>query len=65
MMNKGKKFDGGNAMRLIGKQLLSFKIHMKRSKMVKIAKDRGYTHPAVVACSQELDSLLNRYQNIA
>ncbi|MCM3637773.1 MULTISPECIES: aspartyl-phosphate phosphatase Spo0E family protein [Bacillales] len=52
-------------MRLIGKQLLSFKIHMKRSKMVKIAKDRGFTHPAVVACSQELDSLLNRYQNIA
>jgi len=65
MISKGKKFDGGLAMRLIGKQVLSFMIHMKRSQMVKIAKDRGFTHPAVVACSQELDSLLNRYQNIA
>jgi stage 0 sporulation regulatory protein len=52
-------------MRLIGKQLLTFKIYMKRSQMFKIAKDRGFTHPAVVECSQELDSLLNRYQNIA
>ncbi|WP_432359164.1 aspartyl-phosphate phosphatase Spo0E family protein [Sporosarcina sp. UB5] len=50
---------------IIGKHLLSFKIHMLRSKMVNLAKDRGFTHPAVVACSQELDSLLNRYQNIA
>jgi stage 0 sporulation regulatory protein len=29
--------------------------------MYKKAKDLGFTHPAVVDCSQELDVLLNKY----
>ncbi len=37
-------------------------IGRKRQDMYQKAKDLGFTHPAVVACSQELDRLLNRYQ---
>lgn len=37
---------------------------MKRKIMYKKAKAYGYTHPSVVACSQQLDVLINRYQGI-
>ncbi|WP_342672211.1 aspartyl-phosphate phosphatase Spo0E family protein [Sporosarcina ureilytica] len=29
-----------------------------------MAKHLGFTHPSVVSCSQRLDTLLNRYQEI-
>ncbi|TQR19368.1 aspartyl-phosphate phosphatase Spo0E family protein [Psychrobacillus vulpis] len=45
------------------KQLLLL-IAIKKQEMYKKAKQLGYTHPCVVACSQELDQLLNKYQNI-
>ncbi|MER2169391.1 MAG: aspartyl-phosphate phosphatase Spo0E family protein [Psychrobacillus psychrodurans] len=38
-------------------------ITAKRNDMYKKAKSLGFTHPVVVACSQELDQLLNVYQN--
>ena len=66
MISKDKKVDGGFvAMKLIDKQILSLMITIKRTEMVEKAKYRGLTHPEVVACSQELDTLLNRYQDIA
>ncbi|MBD7983625.1 aspartyl-phosphate phosphatase Spo0E family protein [Sporosarcina sp. Sa2YVA2] len=52
-------------MKIVTKRLLSLKIQIKRSQMVKKALDQGFTHPEVVAYSQQLDTLLNRYQNIA
>ncbi|MCG3090004.1 aspartyl-phosphate phosphatase Spo0E family protein [Sporosarcina cyprini] len=47
------------------KELLSLQIQMKRIMMYKMAKRNGFTHPDVIACSQDLDKLLNRYQKIA
>ncbi|MBD7944605.1 aspartyl-phosphate phosphatase Spo0E family protein [Psychrobacillus sp. FSL K6-2684] len=38
-------------------------ISIKRKDMYKKAKNLGFTHPIVVACSQELDQLLNKYQD--
>ncbi|WP_369802631.1 Spo0E family sporulation regulatory protein-aspartic acid phosphatase [Psychrobacillus sp. OK032] len=38
-------------------------IGIKRQDMYRKAKELGYTHPIVVSVSQELDHLLNRYQN--
>lgn len=46
------------------KNLLREQIKSKQRDMYSKAKHFGLTHPIVVACSQELDSLLNRYQNI-
>jgi len=40
------------------------KINNKKREMYKKAKQFGLTHPLVVACSQELDVLLNQYQGI-
>jgi stage 0 sporulation regulatory protein len=40
------------------------KINSKKREMYKKAKQFGLTHPLVVACSQELDVLLNQYQGI-
>lgn len=37
-------------------------IDLKRKDMYKKAQIYGFTHPIVVTCSQELDQLLNRYQ---
>lgn len=45
------------------KNVLKGQINFKREDMYKKAKLFGFTHPLVVACSQELDSLLNKYQN--
>jgi len=46
---------------LLLKQFLKAEIEIKRRIMYKKAKDLGFTHPAVVDYSQELDVLLNRY----
>ncbi len=46
------------------KFILTQKINVIRKYMYILAKRRGYTHPTVVNCSQRLDLLLNRYQNI-
>lgn len=46
------------------KRFLSALIKFKRNDMYAKAKDFGLSHPVVVACSQELDILLNRYQGI-
>lgn len=37
-------------------------IILKKKVMYHRAKHFGYTHSSVVACSQELDVLLNQYQ---
>lgn len=46
------------------KFILTQKINVIRKCMYVLAKRHGYTHPSVVSCSQRLDILLNRYQNI-
>lgn len=46
------------------KMFLLGQINIKRRVMYYKAKHFGFTHSSVVACSQELDSLLNRYQEI-
>lgn len=46
------------------KRFLSVLIKLKRNDMYAKAKDFGLSHPIVVTCSQELDTLLNRYQGI-
>nr|WP_075617738.1 aspartyl-phosphate phosphatase Spo0E family protein [Paenisporosarcina indica] len=45
-----------NNIKLLGQ------IHVKKRDMYKKAKYFGYTHPCVITCSQELDTLLNKYQ---
>ena len=42
---------------------LKVEIEIKRRIMYKKAKNLGYTHPLVVNCSQELDTLLNKYSS--
>ncbi|WP_421103222.1 Spo0E family sporulation regulatory protein-aspartic acid phosphatase, partial [Sporosarcina psychrophila] len=46
------------------KRVLSVLIKLKRNDMYATAKHFGLSHPVVVARSQELDTLLNRYQGI-
>lgn len=46
------------------KFILIQKINVIRKCMYVLARRLGYTHPSVVNCSQKLDLLLNRYQNI-
>ncbi|MFC5590893.1 aspartyl-phosphate phosphatase Spo0E family protein [Sporosarcina soli] len=46
------------------KHILLFQINHKRKRMYVKAKRFGFTHPEVVAVSQELDTLLNKYQRI-
>ncbi|HJF33443.1 MAG TPA: aspartyl-phosphate phosphatase Spo0E family protein [Sporosarcina psychrophila] len=48
--------------RLFNEKALLVQIGIKRKVMYKRAKIFGYTHPLVVECSQELDVLINRYQ---
>lgn len=43
---------------------LKKQIQKKQKDMYKKAKDYGFTHPLVVSISQELDTLLNQYQEI-
>jgi stage 0 sporulation regulatory protein len=39
-------------------------INIKKQEMLRKAKQYGRTHPSVVECSQQLDVLLNKYQDI-
>ena len=39
-------------------------INEKRQEMISTAGSKGYTSEAVVRCSQELDMLLNKYQQV-
>lgn len=36
-------------------------IHLKREEMIRLGLTKGLTHSATVDCSQELDNLLNSY----
>ena len=45
------------------KELLN-QIYEKQKDMYLQAKNYGFTHPTVIRCSQELDTLLNTYQNL-
>ncbi|WP_203246394.1 Spo0E family sporulation regulatory protein-aspartic acid phosphatase [Sporosarcina beigongshangi] len=49
---------------VLRKKVLSMKIRNKRKIMYLKAEQYGFTHPEVVAYSQDLDVLLNRYQKI-
>jgi stage 0 sporulation regulatory protein len=52
-------------MQTLGKENVTLKqINSKKREMYKKAKCFGMVHPLVVACSQELDVLLNQYQGI-
>jgi len=46
------------------KFILLVKIKVKKRVMYSKAKQYGLTNPIVVNCSQELDTLLNKYQEI-
>jgi len=46
------------------KMFLLGKIILKKKIMYYRAKHLGITHSSVIACSQELDVLLNQYQGI-
>lgn len=50
--------------RFIFKNILMGKIELKKRNMYRSAKRFGFTDSRVVACSQDLDILLNRYQEI-
>lgn len=43
------------------KKVLKVVIEIKRKDMYRKAQELGFTHPKVVNCSQQLDSLLNKY----
>lgn len=47
---------------LLNEQALLNLIKLKRRIMYKKANYLGFTDPRVVSCSQELDALLNAYQ---
>ena len=49
---------------VLKKKVLSMRILYKRKMMYTKAEQFGFTHPEVVAHSQDLDVLLNRYQGI-
>jgi stage 0 sporulation regulatory protein len=46
------------------KNFLLGQIILKKKVMYHRANHLGFTHSSVVACSQELDTLLNQYQEI-
>ncbi len=48
--------------RLLNEKALLLQIGIKRKIMYRRAKIFGFTHPLVVECSQELDVLINKYQ---
>lgn len=65
MMKKVQYGRGPSMVKTIPKKrFLSVLITLKRNDMHTKAKHFGLSHPVVVACSQELDTLLNRYQGI-
>ena len=46
------------------KKILLGRIKLKQRDMYTKAENLGFTHPSVIRCSQELDTLLNRYQGL-
>ena len=50
--------------RTMRKTVLLRQIKLKQKDMYLEAKIFGFTHPRVVRCSQELDTLLNKYQEL-
>lgn len=46
------------------KPSLNHKIILKKKELYKKANQLGLSHVKVVACSQELDLLMNKYQGI-
>ena len=46
------------------KKVLLRQIKLKQKDMYLEAKILGFTHPRVIKCSQELDTLLNNYQEL-
>ena len=50
--------------RIHKKVILLCQIKVKQKIMYNRAKNLGRTHSSVIACSQELDLLLNKYQEI-
>lgn len=50
--------------RFLLKNILMGKIELKKRGMYRSAKRFGFTDSRVVTCSQELDILFNRYQEI-
>ena len=60
-----KKIYGGRVEKMvILKMMLLGRIKVKKKAMYRKAKQFGYTHPKVVAHSQDLDILINRYHGI-
>lgn len=49
---------------IMRKKLLLGRIKLKQKYMYVKAENLGFTHPSVIRCSQELDTLLNRYQGL-
>jgi len=49
---------------MLSKEILLVKIHLNKIEMYNIAKRFGFVDPRVVACSQRLDELLNKYQQL-
>ena len=47
----------------LNQKALLIRIGIKRKDMYRLAKKHGYTHRVVVSISQELDRLLNQYQD--
>lgn len=48
----------------VERKVLLYRIKVKRIVMYKKAGRFGFTHPDVVKCSQQLDTLLNKAQGI-
>jgi len=47
---------------LLCKTILTSQINIRKRVMYATAKSYGFTHPRVVAHSQKVDALINRYQ---
>jgi stage 0 sporulation regulatory protein len=45
-------------------EALLIEIVQKRQKMMTLAEEKGFTSMETIKCSQELDELLNRYQQL-
>ena len=52
------------AIATLSNHTLEEQIKLKKQDMYTKAGMLGFTHPVVVACSQELDRLLNSYQKL-
>lgn len=50
--------------RALSYEVLEYKINVLRNRMITIGKLKGFTHPDTIEISQELDILLNEYQQI-